>query len=73
MTDRALALFELIRLQAEAEAMAGELAVIAEADFRAYEAAEQEAKRLGLPFDAMTAAEREQRWKLIKQLRHQTP
>ena len=71
MTDRAMSLFELIRLQAEVEAMAEQLADIAEADMRDYEAAELEAKQLGLPFESMAAEERERHWKLIEQLRDQ--
>ena len=71
--DRAMSLFELIRLQAEVDAMAGELADIAEADLRVFEAAELEAMQRGLPFEPMTAEECEQHWRLIKQLRHQAP
>ena len=51
MSDRAMTLFELIKMQAEAEAMADELADMAEADMRIYEAAELEARQRGLPFD----------------------
>src|SRR3546814_1284552 len=43
--DRAMAFFDLIRLQAEVDAMAEELADVAEADLRAYEAVELEAKQ----------------------------
>ena len=45
MTDRAMAFFELIRLQAELEVASEELADMAEADLKAYEAAELEAKQ----------------------------
>ena len=37
MTDRAMTLFELIKLQAELEVMADEFADMAEADLKAYE------------------------------------
>ena len=73
MTDRAMTLFELIRLQAEAEAMAEQLANMAEDDLRAYDALEREAMRQGQPIEPMTAEERERHWKLIKQLRHKAP
>ena len=51
MTDRAMRLFQMIKLMAEVDAMAAELADIAEADLRAYEAAELEARQRGLPVD----------------------
>ena len=69
MTDRAMTLFELIKLQAQAEAMAEEVADMAEADLRSYEAAELEAKQQGQPIEPMTAEERERHWRLIKQIR----
>ena len=73
MTDRAMSLFELIKLQAEVEATAEQLADLAEANMRVYEAAELEAKELGLLLEPMTAEERERHWRLIKQLRHEAP